>query len=546
MNWFWEDPTYGYQNWRYRDEFEACTTPEEAAHIFLCHWEAGNPGVCRNHSGRMLSKRQAFAKEFYDQMRSGSLPSGSSGATPSAITDGRATTASEMLAQTAEKQGNGLASNSCAAWVRICHEKAGLGSSWKKAVGAYQTMQLYKKAGMLHTEMNNIPRGAVVFGSGSGGPGASYGHVGIYLGNGMVIDQSRAGTSGQEIHAWCSWQTATNSGGERGWIGWVLTVGDASADSSASSGSSYDDCGDGTEIVDDVPYYNQGDPRWGSVAYWGSTISNAGCGLCSLAAGVSGLTGKEITPDQLTSSNMNGRSLVGLDYCKSRWGIKYQMINKTAEAYKQALSSGKMILITIKGTCSSGPWSFSTAGHFVLLYGYNNGQCKIMDSSGKGRAVHGQYCINVSEAAGWTQSSQPPFAFWSDSPATSSSKISGGTNPKYTGQKLSKTAGRIEGPSGQETYYNMNMSAIANSMETKKGWIWEEIKKNGNANNVQGKYHVREDGVKMFGPYVMVAANLQVRPRGSLVKTSLGTGIVVDTGGFAKNNKTQLDIAVNW
>ena len=60
------------------------------------------------------------------------------------------------------------------------------------------------------------------------------------------------------------------------------------------------------------------------------------------------------------------------------------------------------------------------------------------------------------------------------------------------------------------------------------------------------EYWVRDDGVKMLGDYVMVAANLNLRPRGSLVETSLGTGIVCDTGGFAKKNPTQLDIAVTW
>ena len=44
----------------------------------------------------------------------------------------------------------------------------------------------------------------------------------------------------------------------------------------------------------------------------------------------------------------------------------------------------------------------------------------------------------------------------------------------------------------------------------------------------------------------MCAANLDVHPRGSLVETSLGTAIVVDTGGFADSNPNQIDIAVNW
>ena len=59
-------------------------------------------------------------------------------------------------------------------------------------------------------------------------------------------------------------------------------------------------------------------------------------------------------------------------------------------------------------------------------------------------------------------------------------------------------------------------------------------------------YWIRDDGVKMFGPYVMCAANLELRPRGTIIETSLGTAIVCDTGNFAKKDPTQLDIAVDW
>ena len=50
----------------------------------------------------------------------------------------------------------------------------------------------------------------------------------------------------------------------------------------------------------------------------------------------------------------------------------------------------------------------------------------------------------------------------------------------------------------------------------------------------------------MFGDYIMIAANLKLRPRGTLVMTSLGMGIVCDTGAFAVKNPHQIDIAVNW
>lgn len=59
-------------------------------------------------------------------------------------------------------------------------------------------------------------------------------------------------------------------------------------------------------------------------------------------------------------------------------------------------------------------------------------------------------------------------------------------------------------------------------------------------------YWVREDGVKMLGDYVMVAAHLGLHPRGSIVDSSLGKAIVCDTGGFAHSNPNQIDIATAW
>jgi hypothetical protein len=105
------------------------------------------------------------------------------------------------------------------------------------------------------------------------------------------------------------------------------------------------------------------------------------------------------------------------------------------------------------------------------------------------------------------------------------------TESTYTGPVLTKKMGRITGPSGEETYYNLNMSKVVQNMKD---------------NGYEGEYWVREDGVKMFGDYVIVAANLDVHPRGSIVETSLGKAIVCDTGEFAKTNSTQLDIAVTW
>ncbi|MDO4378517.1 MAG: hypothetical protein Q4C64_05115 [Erysipelotrichia bacterium] len=104
-------------------------------------------------------------------------------------------------------------------------------------------------------------------------------------------------------------------------------------------------------------------------------------------------------------------------------------------------------------------------------------------------------------------------------------------NNDWYGPVLNSRLGTVQGPTGKETYYNLDMSGVIAIM-----------RRCGN-NEI---YWIREDGVKMLGDYVMVAANLNLYPRGSLVECSLGIGIVCDTGGFASRNPTQLDIAVNW
>lgn len=104
----------------------------------------------------------------------------------------------------------------------------------------------------------------------------------------------------------------------------------------------------------------------------------------------------------------------------------------------------------------------------------------------------------------------------------------------YDGPVLNSRIGTIEGPSGKETYYNLPMSGVISIMRN-AGFSEEEY-----------PYWVRDDGCKMLGNYIMVAADLSIRPRGSIIETSLGTALVCDTGSFVNYNATQIDIAVNW
>ena len=107
--------------------------------------------------------------------------------------------------------------------------------------------------------------------------------------------------------------------------------------------------------------------------------------------------------------------------------------------------------------------------------------------------------------------------------------------PKYEpqpGDHLTKSGGVYYGPSGKETYYNLNMNGVVSNAQNM---------------GIEGEYWVREDGCKMYGDYFICAADLNVHPRGSLVESSLGTCIVLDTGGFTTNGSgVALDIAVDW
>lgn len=106
--------------------------------------------------------------------------------------------------------------------------------------------------------------------------------------------------------------------------------------------------------------------------------------------------------------------------------------------------------------------------------------------------------------------------------------------PVWDGKALTASKGVIFGPSGKETWYNLDMSRVVRSMRN-RGYAEEEY-----------PYWVRDDGCKMLGDYIIVAADLTSHAKGDIVETSLGTAIVCDTGDFARTTDVKIDIATNW
>ena len=99
----------------------------------------------------------------------------------------------------------------------------------------------------------------------------------------------------------------------------------------------------------------------------------------------------------------------------------------------------------------------------------------------------------------------------------------------WEGSVLTKSSGVNYGPLGRETYYNLPMGRCIDIMRS-YGYSVEEY-----------PYWVRDDGVKMMGDYVMVAANTSLYSKGTIIPTSLGMAIVVDHCPSGA-----IDICVTW
>lgn len=110
----------------------------------------------------------------------------------------------------------------------------------------------------------------------------------------------------------------------------------------------------------------------------------------------------------------------------------------------------------------------------------------------------------------------------------------GNIEPAWSEGQITKERGGCMGPSGRETYYNLRMD---NCVAFMRELGYDEL---------EYPYWIRDDGAKMLGLYVMCAANWKIRPKGTIIPTSLGDAIVVDTGEFVADYPNGVDLAVDW
>lgn len=122
------------------------------------------------------------------------------------------------------------------------------------------------------------------------------------------------------------------------------------------------------------PLFLQWDARWGYVSYGDDNIGLSGCGPACLSMVIFSLTRNEsATPDAIAGYSMNmgyyeygaGTSWNLMTDAAAQYGVMAEGLALSEGIMKEHLDNGHMII------CSMGPGDFTTMGHFIVIYGYD-------------------------------------------------------------------------------------------------------------------------------------------------------------------------------
>lgn len=137
------------------------------------------------------------------------------------------------------------------------------------------------------------------------------------------------------------------------------------------------------------PLFLQWDQRWGYLPYGNSNIGMSGCGPTCLSMAVHALTGdNSVTPASLARfSEEQGYYVEGTGTSWSlmtdgaaAWGLTEKELSLDESIMKRELDAGRLII------CAMGPGDFTTAGHFILIYGYTESGFQVNDPNCQARS----------------------------------------------------------------------------------------------------------------------------------------------------------------
>ena len=137
------------------------------------------------------------------------------------------------------------------------------------------------------------------------------------------------------------------------------------------------------------PTLLQWDARWGAASYAGSILALSGCGPTVLSVAVCGLTGSDKwTPAAIAGwaqswgyATESGTSWELMRSGCEHFGIRAEELSLSETTVFRALEAGSPII------CSVRPGDFTTAGHFIVLTGTENGLIRLVDPNSPARSA---------------------------------------------------------------------------------------------------------------------------------------------------------------
>ena len=139
-----------------------------------------------------------------------------------------------------------------------------------------------------------------------------------------------------------------------------------------------------------LKYYSQNDPRWKDLAYGtdGATMSDTGCAPAAMSMVASSMTNRNVEPNEFAAlaeytgmRDETGTNSKFINIASSLYGMNAnEVLSPNEERLKNSISAGPTILL---GTNGTGDNPYTSAGHYVVADGYNNGYVNIKDPRGK-------------------------------------------------------------------------------------------------------------------------------------------------------------------
>lgn len=142
------------------------------------------------------------------------------------------------------------------------------------------------------------------------------------------------------------------------------------------------------ESLETVPMLLQWDTRWGYEPYGDSTVFYAGCAPTCLSMVFSYLKqDPSLTPAKIKSfSEENGYYVSGVGTAHSllsdaalEYGVNVTGVPIDEASIKQALDEGKVLVFNMV------PGTFTRVGHFIVVYGEQDGKLMVRDPNNIGR-----------------------------------------------------------------------------------------------------------------------------------------------------------------